>query len=81
MVLNSRENNKVPAVLLLQIFPNFFNNCHNFHAVKRLSDDALFNETEMLVESVAFIFRIEIGNGAVVLQKRRYGSAKIQGVA
>jgi len=34
----------------------------------------------MFVESVAFIFRIEMEDGAAVLQKRRCEYAKIQGV-
>jgi hypothetical protein len=45
-----------------------------------LSDDALLTGQEMLVESVVFTVRTEIEDGAAVLQKWRYGSAKIQDV-
>jgi hypothetical protein len=45
-----------------------------------LNDDALLSGQESFVENFAFIFRIEMEDGAAVLQERRYESAKIQGV-
>ena len=54
--------------------------CQNFLTFEWLDDDALLTGQEMFVENVVFIFSIEFEDGAAVLQKRRYDSAKIQGV-
>jgi len=45
-----------------------------------LNDDALLTGQEMFVESLAFIFRIEMEDGAAVLQQQPCEYAKIQGV-
>jgi hypothetical protein len=45
-----------------------------------LNGDALVTGQEMFVESVGFLFGIEMEDGAAVLQKLWYESAKIQGV-